>query len=65
MKEELSIDKKILLTIKAAAEYSNIGQGKLRELTSDPRCNFVLHSGRNVLIKRRRFEDYLEAREVV
>ena len=30
------------LTIEEAAVYSNIGQHKLRELTADERCPFVL-----------------------
>lgn len=63
--KELSIAEKAMLTVKEAAEYSNIGQAKIRELVSDPRCDFVLHSGRNVLIKRKKFENYLESREVI
>lgn len=63
--KELSIAEKAMLTIEEAAEYSNIGQKKIREMANDPRCNFVLHSGRNVLIKRKRFEDFLESREVI
>ena len=65
MKDELTIDKKAMLTVEEAAEYSNIGRAKIRELANDPRCNFVLHSGRNVLIKRKRFEEFLESREVI
>ena len=30
------------LTIEEAAEYSNIGQNKLRELTSDEYCPFMI-----------------------
>ena len=63
--KELSIAEKAMLTIEEAAKYSNIGQGKIRELTKDPRCNFVLHSGRNVLIKRKIFEDFLMSHEVI
>ena len=33
------------LTIEEAAVYSNIGQHKLRELTADERCPFVLWVG--------------------
>ena len=33
---------------------------KLREITSDDKCMFVLWLGRKRLIKRRLFEKYLE-----
>ncbi|MFR8294665.1 MAG: excisionase [Ruminococcus sp.] len=39
------------LTIEEAAVYSNIGQHKLRELTADERCPFVLWVGNKRLIK--------------
>lgn len=48
------------LTIEEAAEYSNIGQNKLRELTADERCTFVLWVGNKRLIKRRMFDAYIE-----
>ncbi|MFR1574461.1 MAG: excisionase [Ruminococcus bicirculans (ex Wegman et al. 2014)] len=42
-----------------AAVYSNIGQHKLRELTADERCPFVLWVGNKRLIKRRQFDEYM------
>lgn len=45
------------LTIEEAAVYSNIGQHKLRELTADERCPFVLWVGNKRLIKRRQFDE--------
>ena len=50
---------KLTLTIKEAAEYSNIGENKLRELVKIPQCPFLLMSGRNILIKREAFEKYV------
>ena len=47
------------LTIEEAAVYSNIGQHKLRELTADERCPFVLWVGNKRLIKRRQFDEYM------
>ena len=41
------------------AVYSNIGQHKLRELTADERCPFVLWVGNKRLIKRRQFDEYM------
>ena len=62
MKEELKVPiyQKQNLTIEEAAEYSNIGQNKLRELTADERCNFVLYVGTKRLIKRKQFDAYIE-----
>ena len=54
------ISQKFNLNIKEAAEYFNIGENKLREMTSLPHCSFVLRNGRNILIKRKAFEEYLE-----
>ncbi len=62
MREELKVPiyQKQNLTIEEAAEYSNIGQNKLRELTADERCNFVLYVGTKRLIKRKQFDAYIE-----
>ena len=49
------------LTIEEAAVYSNIGQHKLRELTADERCPFVLWVGNKRLIKRRQFDVYMSS----
>ena len=56
----IPISQKFNLTISEACEYFNIGRDKLYELVKNDGCNFVLHNGRNVLIKRALFEKYLE-----
>lgn len=56
----IPIWQKINLTIEEAAEYSNIGLNKLREIADEPCCPFVLHIGRRKIIKRKEFERYLE-----
>ncbi|MBO5336824.1 MAG: excisionase family DNA-binding protein, partial [Lachnospiraceae bacterium] len=48
------------LTLTEAAEYFNIGEHKLREITNNHKCNFVLFIGTKRLIKRKEFEKYLE-----
>lgn len=48
------------LTLEEAAAYSGIGINKLRELTNDEKCNFVLWIGNKRLIKRRIFDRYIE-----
>ena len=60
MKHEVPIWEKANLTIEEAAAYFGIGMNKLRELTEDEQCKFVLFVGTKRLIKRRLFEQYLE-----
>ncbi|MCD7895029.1 MAG: hypothetical protein LUG60_15240 [Erysipelotrichaceae bacterium] len=57
---EIPIWHKWNLTIQEASKYFNIGGNKLREITEDPDCDFVLHIGTKKLIKRIKFEEYLE-----
>ena len=58
--KEVPIWEKSNLTIEEAAAYSGIGQNKLRQLTDDEQCQFVLWVGTKRLIKRRKLEEYLE-----
>ena len=60
LKYEVPIWEKANLTIEEAAAYFGIGMNKLRELTEDEQCKFVLFVGTKRLIKRRMFEQYLE-----
>ena len=55
---------KMTLTIKEAAEYSNIGMNKIDTMLKQPNCPFVLFVGTRKLVKRREFEEYIR-REVV
>ena len=58
-KHNVPIWEKINLTIKEAAEYSNIGETKIRELLHDKGCPFLLKNGNKHLIKRKEFEKYI------
>ena len=58
-KENVPIHLKIMLTIKEAAEYSNIGINKIDQMLRMPGCPFVLYVGAKKLVKRREFETYL------
>ena len=60
MKMEVPIWEKINLTIDEAAAYYGIGKNKLREITEDENCPFVLWIGTKRLIKRRKFDEYIE-----
>lgn len=59
MKNALSISEKSLLTLEESAEYFNIGINKIRTMTNDDNCPYVLWSGSRRLIKRKSFEEYL------
>lgn len=50
---------KMTLTIKEAAEYSNIGINKIDTLLRQPNCPFVLYVGTKKLVKRKEFEQYI------
>ena len=56
----MPIYEKANLTLDEAAAYFNIGTGKLRELTDSCACPFVLWVGSKRLIKRKKFEKYLD-----
>lgn len=58
--DKIPIWEKSNLTLKEAAAYSGIGVNKLRELSNDERCSFVLWVGGKRLIKRRLLDQFLE-----
>lgn len=60
MKKEVPIWEKSNLTLEEAAAYSGIGINKLREITNEKNCNFVLFVGNKRLIKRCLLDKYLE-----
>lgn len=60
MKYEVPIWEKSNLTLEEAAAYFNIGVNKLRELTNDEDCSFVLYVGNKRLIKRKVMDNYIE-----
>lgn len=50
---------KLTLTIKEAAEYSNIGINEIDFMLKQPNCPFVLYVGSRKLVKRKEFEEYI------
>ncbi|WP_331459542.1 excisionase [Ruoffia tabacinasalis] len=50
---------KPLLAIKEAALLYNIGENKLRYLTDEPDCSFVLFVGNKRIIKRLEFDRFI------
>jgi len=59
MKKEVPLWEKANLTLEEAAAYFGIGINKLRELSNDEKCTFVLWCGSKRLIKRVQMEEYL------
>lgn len=62
--DKIPIWKKLNLTLKEAAEYSNIGINRLTAMTCEENCPFVLFVGKKKLIKRIAFEEYLNSNSV-
>ena len=58
--KEIPIWEKSNLSLEEAAAYSGIGINKLREITNEDRCKFVLWVGNKRLIKPRLFDQFIE-----
>ena len=54
--QNVPIQCKMTLTIREAAEYSNIGINKIDSLLKMPNCPFVLYIGTRKLVKRVEFD---------
>ena len=63
--EKVPIYLKTTLTIREAAEYSNVGINKIEELLKKPNCTFVLYVGTKKLVKRKEFEQFLSNKLVI
>lgn len=60
MKKEVPIWEKATLTLEEAAAYTGIGMQKLRDISADERCEFILWNGTKRMFKRKKLEAYLE-----
>lgn len=63
--ERVPIYQKMTLTIREAAEYSNIGINKIDSMLKQPGCPFVLYIGTRKLVKRREFEKFISEKAVI
>ena len=52
---------RITTSLEEAAAYSGIGVRKLRDMTDKPECNYVIWVGNRRMIKRKKFDEYLES----
>lgn len=57
----LSISEKYNLTIAEASEYFNIGEKKIRQIVQENNtADFILYNGAKLLIKRAKFEQFID-----
>ena len=64
-RKKVPIYLKVTLTIKEAAEYSNIGINKIENMLRAPNCPFVLYVGTKKLVKRKEFEEFISKKLVI
>ena len=62
---KVPIPQKMTLTIREAAEYSNIGINKIDQMLRAPNCPFVLYVGTKKLVKRKEFEEFIRNSVVI
>lgn len=63
---QVPIWEKYTLTIEEAAAYFRIGENKLRQIvTEHPDETFILWNGNRAQIKRKLFEKYIDACQVI
>ena len=63
---EIPYWEKYMLTLREAAEYFHIGEKKMRQIVDENMdANFLMTSGNRVMIKRKLFEEYLNAASVI
>lgn len=61
-KKSIPIYHKYNLTVDEAALYFRIGENKLRQIINNNRCSdFILWNGNRPLIKRVKFENYIDS----
>lgn len=53
------IYRKMALTVKEAAAYSNIGINRIDTMLRSPDCPFALYVGKKKLVKRKEFEEFI------
>ena len=58
--EMVPIWEKAAITVEEAAAYTGIGENRLREITLDEDCEFVLWVGSRRLLKRKKLEEFIE-----
>ena len=55
----IPLNLKLTMTVKEAAEYSNIGINRIDRMLRNPNCPFVIYVGTKKLVKRKEFEQFI------
>lgn len=58
--DSVPVWEKVNLSMEEAAAYFGIGINKLREMSNEDSCSYVLWNGSKRMIKRKEFEKFLE-----
>lgn len=65
-KDVIPVWKRYALTITEAANYYHIGENKLRIIAEEhPQADFIIINGNRILLKRQKFEEFLDNATVV
>ena len=57
---QIKEDLPLLLTVREASKYSGLGINKIREISDNASCDFVIWNGNKRMIKRKQFENWLQ-----
>lgn len=60
MNYDIPIYHKSNLTLEEAAAYTGIGVAKLRKISDEKDCSFILWNGNKRLLKRKKLDEYIE-----
>ncbi len=59
-REAVPVWERTLLTLEEAAAFTGIGINKLRTMSDDPSCEYVVWVGNRRMLKRKKLEDFLD-----
>ena len=63
---EVPVWERYTLTVEEAAQYFHIGENKLRQIMRDNAdADYILQIGNRTLIKRKKFEQYIDKCSVI
>ena len=64
--QEMPFWERYMLTIREAAEYFHIGEKKMRQIVEEYEdADFIIMNGNRAMIKRKKFEKFLDTATVV
>lgn len=65
-KDVIPVWKRYVLTVEEATSYYHIGENKLRKIADEhPEADYIIMNGNRILIKRQKFEEFLDNATVI